>query len=535
MALKSPKTYLTILILVSTFLGMVNLGTVSLWNNNEPRYAHTARNMLEAGDWITPMYKGRLRSDKPILTYWLIMISAKILNHGEVDEFNARLPFAILGVLGTLVIFFFGTTLGGVRAGFISALALLFTHEYITTARKCLPDMALCFFVLLTLYLFYKGYTSRERKGLYYLLAYIPAGLGFLTKGPVAVVIPGGVALLYLAARRDLKEIKKLRILPGLAIFLTIVLPWFLAVPPKFSKEFFLLHNLKHGLKGLDHQKPWYFYFEAIYIPFAPAILFLPAGAWFWKKEKEKTQSPFLLPLLWFFFPLILFSLAAAKRVIYLLPIAPALALIAGLALDRFLEGEGDRTFHLLIHMGLALGFLSLAVLPFLTILYKLPFSPLILASSIIPLTCLIFFWKRGTWANALICLGILFLAAYSLYFLHLQPQYDRLHRSAKPLAIQIRKIVDDAPLYRMGPFDAALEFYLGRPHIPKISGPEELKEVMKKTGASFFIITREKYWKKLIIGKSDQVKINVLFSMENRHKKFLLLKVSESKKPWKN
>ena len=532
--MKTRALFLATLLVVSTFLCLANLGTVSLWNNNEPRYAHTARNMLEAGDWITPVYKGRLRSDQPILTYWLIMASAKILNHGKVNEFTARLPFALLGILGILVIFLFGTALRGPRAGFISGLALLFTLEYITTARRCLPDMALCLFILLTLYLFYKGYTSRERKGLYYLLAYIPAGLGFLAKGPVAIVIPGGVALLYLAFRRDLRETKKLRIFPGLMVFLAIVLPWFLAVTPKFSKEFFLLHNLKHALKGLDHQQPWYFYLEAIYIPFAPALFFLPAGAWLWKKEKEKAQSPLLLPLIWFLFPFVLFSLAAAKRVIYLLPIAPALALIAGLALDRVLKGEGAKTFRLLIILGMGLGFLSLAISPFLTIFFKLPLSPLTLASSLIPLACLILFWKRGTWAKALICLGLLFFSAYSLYFLHFQPQYDRLYRSAKPLAAQIRKIVDGAPLYRMGPFDAALEFYLGSPHIPKISSPKELKEVMKKTRASFFIVTREKYWKKLK-GKSGQGKIRALLSTENRHKNFLLLKISASEGPWKD
>gem|GEM_PF-6907320 len=520
--MRSTKTYLALLILISGFLCLVNLGTISLWNNNEPRYAHTARNMLEAKDWITPVYKGRLRADKPILTYWLIMVSAKLLNRGRVNEFTARLPFALLGVLGVIVIFLFGTSLGGARAGFISGLALLFTLEYITTARRCLPDMALCFFIILTLFLFHKGYTHREKKGLFYLLAYIPAGLGFLTKGPVAIVIPGGVALLYLAARRDLREIKDLRILPGLVLFLAIVLPWFLAVTPKFSKKFFLLHNLKHGLKGLDHQKPWYFYFEATPIPFAPAIFFLPAGVWLWKQDEEKILSPLLLPLIWAFFPFALFSLAAAKRVIYLLPMAPALALVAGLSVDRLLRGEGDKTFRLLIYLGMGLGFLSLAVAPFSLFYYKLPANPLILFLAALPLFCLVYLFRKKDWTKSLVSLSLLFFAAYSLCFLHYQPEYDRLYRSAKPLAREIRAVVDHAPLYRMGPFDAALEFYLGRRYIPKISNTKEMERITEKSTQKFFIMGRARYWKRM--DKKEKSKLALVFQKRNRGKRFVLV-----------
>ena len=522
MALKSTKTYLALLILISGFLCLVNLGTVSLWNNNEPRYAHTARNMLEAKDWITPVYKGRLRADKPVLTYWLIMASAKLLKHGRVDEFTARLPFALLGVLGIIVIFLFGIALGGARAGFISGLALLFTLEYIITARRCLPDMALCFFITLSLFLFYKGYTSREKKGLFYLLAYIPAGLGFLTKGPVAIVIPGGVVLLYLAARRDLREIKDLRILPGLVLFLAIVLPWFIAVGPKFSREFFLLHNLKHALKGLAHQKPWYFYLEAAPVPYAPAIFFLPAGFWLWKQDKGKEDSPFLLPLIWFAFTFLLFSLAAAKRVIYLLPMAPALALVTGLSADRLLTGEGDKTFHLLMDLGTGLGFLSLAVAPFLLLYYKLPANPLIAALGVLPLFCFVYIFKKKDWTKSLLSMGLLFFVAYTLYFLHYQPQYDRLYRSAKPLAREITAVVDHAPLYRMGPFDAALEFYLGRSYIPKISRKRVPWTPPLPPGCRYFIITREKYWLKYKKGSLQGLR-PVLTSI-SRGKRFVLL-----------
>ncbi len=518
MAVRPLIYYLATLLVVSSFLCFCNLGEVSLWNNNEPRYAHTARNMLEAKDWITPMYKGRLRADKPILTYWLIMASAKLLNHGEVSEFAARFPFALLGVLGVVLIFFFGASLVGLRAGFISGLTLLFTLEYISTARRCLPDMALCFFISLTLFLFYKGYTSSERKGLFYLLAYLPAALGFLTKGPVAIVIPGGVILLYLVARRDLRETRNFRMLPGLVLFLAIVLPWFLVVGPKFSRNFFLLHNLKRAVDGLDHQKPWYFYFEAVTVPYAPALFLFPAGVWLWREDREGTGSPLLLPLLWVTFTFVLFSVSATKRVIYLLPIAPPLALTAGLVIERVLEGHKDNTFLRLAGLGIGLSFLSLTLVPFLTIYFGLSPSPLLFSSSILPLIALLYFRKERL--RGLICLGALLFSAYALYLLHFLPQYDRAYRSAKPLASEISGTVHRNPLYRMGSFDAALEFYLGRAYIPKLSSDEELEHLAGAPDRAF-ILMRERNWRAL--DDKARAKLRPILRRDSRDKHYVL------------
>ena len=523
MAVKPWTYYLVILLVASSILCFVNLGKISLWNNNEPRYAHTARNMLESGDWITPRYKGELRVDKPILTYWLIAASSKLLNHGKVNEFTARFPFAVMGVLGVIILFFFGRAVSGDLAGFVGALALLFTNEYILTARRSIPDMALCFFILMTLFLFYQGYQSVERKRLFYTLAYIFAALGFLTKGPVAVVIPGGTVFVYLVVRRDLRGLRRLFYIPGVILFFAVTLPWFIMVGPEFCKGFFLLHNVKHGLVGLDHQKPWYFYFPALPVCFAPASLFLPAGVWGWLKERDRAGSPFLLPLIWFFFTLLIFSMAAAKRVVYLLPVTPALALLTGMAISRFLEGELDKGFNALVETGIALSFLCLAVAPFLPMYFKLHTGGWLPALAIIPIFLFILHIKRPeAKTDALIFLGLLFFAAYGLYFIHYQPQYDRFHRSAKPLATRIKKVVDDAPLYRMGSFDAALEFYLGRPYLPKISDAGDLKEAFLKTPKRFFIITRAKDWERL--DKAYKSKLQVVFATVSRGKRFVLL-----------
>ncbi len=524
MALRPWAYYLAILLAASSILCFSNLGKVSLWNNNEPRYAHTARNMLESGDWITPRYKGKLRTDQPILTYWFIAASSRLLNHGDVSESSARLPFAVMGMLGVIILFFFGRNISGDLAGFISALALLFTNEYIITARRSIPDMALCLFILMTLSLFYQGYRSAENKRLFYTLAYIPAALGFLTKGPVAVIIPGGTALIYLAVLGNLKELKRLFPIPGIALFLIATLPWFITVTPEFSKEFFLLHNLKHGLKGLDHQKPWYFYLQALPGSFAPAIFFLPAGIWSWFKEEDRTDSPLFLPLIWFLFTFLIFSIAAAKRVVYLLPAVPALALVTGTVIARFLKEEPGVGFSVLTETGIGLSFLCLAIAPFLPAYFKFHTGRWLPVLAIIPASIFIIHILRRpeTKRGVLASLALLFFAAYALYFIHYQPQYDRFHRSAKPLAAKIKTTVDGAPLYRMGSFDAALEFYLDRPYLPKIRDEKELNKLLSKDHGRFFVISRVKHWKRL--GKTTKSRLRVVFVTVSRRKRFVLL-----------
>lgn len=509
-----------ILITSSFILSFTDLGRVSLWNNNEPRYAHTARNMLESGDWIIPRYKGKLRVDKPILTYWLIAASSKLINHGEVNEFTARFPFALMGIMGVMIIFFLGRSLYNEKAGFIAGFSLLFTCEYIITARRCLPDMALCFFVLLTFYFLYLGYKSEESKDLY-LLAYIPAALGFLTKGPVAIIIPIVAILLYLAAKGELKEVRNLQLLWGSILFLALVLPWFLAVGAQFSEKFFLLHNLKRFLKGLDHQRPWYFYLQALPFDYAPPAFFLPAGLWLFRKEKEK--SPLLLPLLWFFTVIVIFSLAAAKRVVYLLPCAPPLALITGIVIAKELDCIEEKGFKALSFLGIGLSFLALTFAPFLPLIFKMEVPKWFYVLALVPLFCITLYLFRPKESVKLLltCLGLFFFIAWFTYFIHFQPRYDRCCRSATPLAETIKPIVNHAPLYRLGSFDAALEYYLGRPYLPKISY-EELKLGVP---GRFFVISKGKNLKKL--RRSARDKLRLVLKAKSRGKEFVLLESS--------
>ncbi len=506
------------LLLSSSILCIAGLGRVSLWNNNEPRYAHTARNMVVSGDWINPTYKGKLRTDKPPLTYWLIALSAEAFNHGKVNEFTARLPFAILGVMGVWLTYLMGELLYGEAGGVMSGLFLLLTLEYLITARRCLPDMALTFFVLLTILLMFKGYQSSQRKPIYYTMASIPAALGFLTKGPIALVIPLGAMGIFLLLKGELKTLKPSHVLPGSVLFLALVAPWFLAVDRRFLADFFLVQNLQRFSNGFDHHKPWFFYLQCLPWNFAPSSYFLPLGIW--GAVKEKRESPLLLPLCWFTFTLILLSLAASKRVLYLLPVAPALALVAGGMVARVMEGSPDSRSSTLFHLGLASTLITLSCSAFLPMFFHLHPQPWFYLSALIPLSLLALLRiVPATLQSALAAL--LVIGAYSLYFLVFQPTYDRTRRSAKPLAAAVATRVKNAPLYKMGFFDAALEYYLGREKVPEVADTDEL-EMVSLDHSRFFLILRDEDWETLYPPLKSE--FQPVLERESRGKRFVLL-----------
>jgi len=100
--------------LVAAVVFFTRLGGPTLWDEDEPKNAECAREMHERGDWIVPTFNEALRTDKPILLYWLMR--SAYLTFG-VSEFSARFASAVLGVGTVLLAFQIGRILYPSRAG----------------------------------------------------------------------------------------------------------------------------------------------------------------------------------------------------------------------------------------------------------------------------------------------------------------------------------------------------------------------------------------------------------------------------------
>ena len=139
-------------------LYLVNLGGYRLFDVDEPRYAETARFMVASGDYVTPVFNGSYRFEKPVLTYWLIAASYRIFG---VNEWAARLPSGLAGLGTVLLTCLLAGRIWGSGRGLIAGVVLASSMQFIFLGRWAITDMHLCFFMTGCLVLFYLGYAAK--------------------------------------------------------------------------------------------------------------------------------------------------------------------------------------------------------------------------------------------------------------------------------------------------------------------------------------------------------------------------------------
>ena len=126
---------------------MAGLGSTSLSEPDEPRFAEATRQMFLRGDFLTPYFNGVPRFEKPILFYWMQAPAFAILGPTETA---ARLP-AALCTLGVLLLTFLGERLFTLRAGYVGALILATTFRFAVWSRQGLTDVPVLFFMVAAL------------------------------------------------------------------------------------------------------------------------------------------------------------------------------------------------------------------------------------------------------------------------------------------------------------------------------------------------------------------------------------------------
>src|SRR5438309_454805 len=227
------KPLYPLLVLLFIYLQFFHrLGALGLVGPDEPRYAAVAKEMFVSGDYVTPRLSGRPWFEKPILYYWLTALFYKLLG---VNEFAARLAPALAGTLGVTAVFLVGRDWINVPAGLRAALILSTSVLYFSLARAASMDMLLagtlsaswaCFYFVL-----FGNQSEKPGGGIFpgtaaAYLSYIFLALSVLSKGPVGLVLWGGILAVFLLITRQFQILKKMKLAAGTLIFLAITLPW---------------------------------------------------------------------------------------------------------------------------------------------------------------------------------------------------------------------------------------------------------------------------------------------------------------------
>jgi 4-amino-4-deoxy-L-arabinose transferase-like glycosyltransferase len=313
------------------FYGLAHFGLVGA---DEPRYAQIAREMVERRDWITPLLYGKPWLEKPVLYYWTAIVSYKIFG---VSDWAARFPTAVLGTAMVFAIYAFAQRFRpGARLN--AALITASCAGVIGFARAASTDMPLTATLTIGMLSWITWQQSGEKRWL--AIFYGMVGLAMLAKGPVAPALAAMVIVLFAAVRRDWRLILRTLWLPGIALFLAVMLPWYIAVEHS-THEFFRVFILKHNLARYEtnvfqHRQPFWYYAVVLPTALLPWTLFAVAG--FVRAVRERRDEVLLLLAIWAAVPVVFFSFSGSKLPGYILPALPAWALLAAWYLETLRE-----------------------------------------------------------------------------------------------------------------------------------------------------------------------------------------------------
>ncbi len=444
-----------ILFSLAMALYVIGLGATALLDPDEPVYAQTAREMVETGSWLTPRLNGLLWFDKPPMYFWLSAVSFKIFSVGE---FAARFPSSLMAALLIMLVYIWALGAFGEKIAQYSSLSLCVSLIFAFLARAAVTDMTLCFFMNLSFYMIYLGFTQPEKRFKYINLFYFFSGFSVLTKGPVGLVLPLMVIIAFLACRRDWQFLRALYSPAGFALFALSALPWYIAMlllhGTQFFNTFIGYHNLIRFLEP-EHVRTSsvFFYVPVLIAGFFPHMA--PLGAfikdffvkiftrgfyarYIFVKHNISVQGPSpadALSFLIFISAVVFgfFSIAKTKLVTYILPMFPAFSMIMGYYYHK-LSVSGRKNpagAFLSLLIGGALSYCFYAIAPLkVAVANPAPFFYLAIAAAAI--TALnIFFSLISAGGRSFVYLNCSLMAVFLLTLnITLLPQFGALHSS---------------------------------------------------------------------------------------------------------
>jgi len=326
---------------------LLNLGKPTLWDIDEGNNAEATREMLTSDNYVVPTFNYQLRVDKPALLYWCQALAYHTFG---VNEFSARLPSAIAGLLTLLLIYELGRRMYDASTGLLTALILGSTLSFCAASHFANPDCLLLMCSTASLCIFWWDYEPGRSRWLMW--SGVTAGLGFLAKGPVGLVLPGAIVFLYLLWMRQWRRWFSWHLLTGILLFVLVAVPWYAWVGAEtrgeFLRGFFLKHNLGRFQEPMEnHRGPIFYYIGVVLVGGAPWSVFAPLALWrLWnawrtRKEGDRSVDPrWRFLACWALVFIVFFSCASTKLPNYVLPAFPPLALLMGRLLIRWQRGE---------------------------------------------------------------------------------------------------------------------------------------------------------------------------------------------------
>lgn len=343
-----PVSAIAALVIALVVIWFGTLGTRTLIPSDEGRYAEIAREMVVSGDWVTIRYNDLKYFEKPPLHLWM---SATAFELFGVGEWQARLGGALAGLLGVVAIGWAARRWYGPATGWIAAALLVSAPAWTFAAHFNSLDITvagLLAAVLASFLLAFAPATGPTAERRWLLACWALMALAVLAKGLIGLVLPGLALASYRFVSGQWPGAGRLQWRAGLVTFVVIAAPWFVIVSlrnPEFPAFFFIHEHFQRFMTTVHHRVgPIWYFVPIVFLGGLPWTLVAlvarhrsPGGHGesllgaisAWRRRTNTDLRPGLLCACWAGSIFAFFSLSSSKLPGYILPVIPALALLA--------------------------------------------------------------------------------------------------------------------------------------------------------------------------------------------------------------
>ena len=312
------------------------LGCVRLFDWDEINFAESAREMLVTGDWFDVQINFRPFWEKPPLFIWMQALSMKVFG---VNEFAARFPNALMGIVTLLLLFNIGRKAEDERFGLMWTLMYGISFLPFLYFKSGIIDPWFNVFIFLGIYFF-----SRYGEGPKMRWASLSAlflGLAVMTKGPVGFLIFGLTFFVWLIVRRFRFSFRWKDVAAFLVVFALVGGSWFIALALSGHADVindFIQYQIRlFQTKDAGHGGFFAYHFVILLLGVFPASVFALSS--FGRPEK-RTPELFTWMMVSFWVVLILFTIVKTKIVHYSSFCYFPLTYLAAWAATRMMDGR---------------------------------------------------------------------------------------------------------------------------------------------------------------------------------------------------